>query len=120
MFVGLICGDDQLLNLLAMTLKLSTLIIGTALAAGAIIAIFAVAIQQRDNRSVQCTSIDNAATIQNRAHCKYMYDEMARKLVAYSPTEKCAATPGGFSFKFGSRILELTKGTQSEHQIVTL
>ena len=99
-----------------MTLKLSTLIIGSALAAGTFSAICAIAIQQRNSSA----SPDNAAKIESAVHCKYMYDEMARKLVAYSATEKCAATRGGFSFKVASRILELTKGVQSEPRIITL
>ncbi|SKB74567.1 hypothetical protein [Dyadobacter psychrophilus] len=102
-----------------MTLKLSTLIIGSALAAGTVTAICFGVTLQRNSQLLRNSLPGNVVKIEKAARCKYMYDEMAHKLVAYSSSET-SANQNGFSRKLGSRILELTKDVGSEQQIITL
>ncbi|MCF0048828.1 hypothetical protein MUK70_02735 [Dyadobacter chenwenxiniae] len=100
-----------------MTLKPSTLIIISTLTIGTVAGICMGIVRQRNILSLPSAP---ACDAEKAVHCKYMYDEMAQKLVAYSPTEKCAADRESFSFKVGSRILEVTKGAQSAPEIIAL
>ncbi|MCF2505049.1 hypothetical protein L0663_16755 [Dyadobacter sp. CY107] len=103
-----------------MTLKISSLIIGSALAAGTATAICCGVILQRNSPLPGRSLPDNVVKIEKAVHCKYMYDEMAHKLVAYSASETCGNGQNGFSYKLGSRILELTKGVHAAQRIITL
>lgn len=103
-----------------MTFKISTLIVGFAFAAGTLTAICFGIILQRNSRLLRSSLPENVVKIEKAVHCKYMYDEMAHKLVAYSASETCENGQSGFSYKLGSRILELTQGAHAEQRIITL
>ncbi|MCF2488924.1 hypothetical protein [Dyadobacter sp. CY347] len=99
-----------------MNLKISTIILSSVILGGTITTI---CLSIGQSRLPEGTLNVNAVNVETASHCKYVYDELAHKLVAYSATEKCAADRG-FSFKIGSRILELTKGSLRESQPITL
>ncbi|MCE7070405.1 hypothetical protein LZG74_08835 [Dyadobacter sp. CY327] len=100
-----------------MNLKFSTIILSTALVGGTITAIcLSICQKPLPQKSLEAKAVPTE-TVPN---CKYEYDEIAHKLVAYSPTGKCAAGQRNFSFKIGSRISDLTNGSLTEPQIVTL
>ncbi|WP_026630223.1 hypothetical protein [Dyadobacter alkalitolerans] len=100
-----------------MNLKFSTIILGSVLVGGTITAI---CLRVGQKPLPQEALEANAVPIETVPSCKYVYDEIAHKLVAYSPTEKCATVQSNFSFKIGSRVSDLTKESLTEPQIVTL
>jgi hypothetical protein len=102
-----------------MTMKISTVLLGAALLTGAIAAVyfskhFKVSTYQTEAQYKPAKTI-------KAVRCRYIYDELARKLVAYSATETCLnESPDGFTYKLGSRIMKFAKRSRAEQQLILL
>lgn len=102
-----------------MTMKIFTALLAASLLAGALaVAYFG---NQMKFSALQNKSQTKPVKIRTAVHCKYFYDEMAHKLVAYSATEfsKNEGT-NSFTYKLGSRILKFTGKGQPEQLLIVL
>jgi hypothetical protein len=102
-----------------MTMKISTVLLGAALLTGALAAVYFS--KHFKFSTCQTEAQYKPAKTRKAVQCRYIYDEMARKLVAYSVTETCLnESSDGFTYKLGSRIMKFARRGHAEQQLILL
>ncbi|MCE7065943.1 hypothetical protein [Dyadobacter sp. CY326] len=101
-------------------MKRSIIFLGSAFFAGALAAAYVRGNQPKIASSNHSARVESA-NVQQAVRRKYIYDEMAHKLVAYSASEASfSEAKQGLTYKLGSRILKLTKKECTDQQLFML